>query len=222
MVIDANDASFDAELGKSPVPAVLEFFATWCGNCQRIARALDALAAEFQDRVRVLRVNAEENPSLVARFGVSSTPTRFALDGGHSVASVVGAQPTAVLREFFTAAEARTTGQGAPMCVPAEGCTLPTEDQPLRLAEFDELFATALRSVQRPDPTWLRLRLATEADARAQELTAREADCCDFFDFDVHPASDEVLVDVRVPANRTSVLDGLERQARTAYTRAAS
>lgn len=219
MGIEVRDASFDAEVGRSAIPVVLEFFATWCGNCRRVAPVLAALAHEFEGRVRFLTVNAEENPVLVTRFGVTSTPTILALNGTWPVGSVVGAQPEKVLRELFELAEDRDRQESQLSWVPAEACTLPTEDQPLRLAEFDELFTSSLRSVERGGNTWLRLRLEGAAEERARNLTARETDCCDFFHFDVRHGGDEVLIDVRVPSGRASVLDGLERQARTAGTR---
>lgn len=107
------------------------------------------------------------------------------------------------------------------MWVPAESCTLPTADRPLRLAEFDELFATSLRSVERAPDGVLRLRLDGSAQARARDLTAREADCCSFFDFAVVRDGDQVVVEVRVPAGREDILDGLERQARGTGSRSA-
>jgi hypothetical protein len=99
-------------------------------------------------------------------------------------------------------------------------CALPTQERPLRLAEFDELFATALRGQQRLAPTWLRWRLDPAAERVARELAAREAACCSFFTFAFAPAGApgapgaEVLeVDVRVPAAHVAVLDALAARA---------
>jgi hypothetical protein len=101
--------------------------------------------------------------------------------------------------------------------VPA-ACTLPTEQQPLRLAEFDELFRSALRRVERRGDTWLRLGLVDSGNTaeRARELTGRESACCSFFRFDVRRAGRDIEVDVRVPTGREAVLDGLARQAAAA------
>ena len=93
-------------------------------------------------------------------------------------------------------------------------CTLPTAEQPLRLAEFDALFATALRRVDRPAPTRLTLTLAaapgrTEA---VRDLAARETACCSFFTFDL-TAGDPLRLDVSVPAAHRSVLDALAARA---------
>jgi hypothetical protein len=101
---------------------------------------------------------------------------------------------------------------------PVDACTLPTADQPLREAEFDTLFAMALRGVQRPAPTWLRLDLdaGAEVEATTRDLTARESSCCLFFDFQLTPAVDRLVLDVRVPEARVDVLDGLARRAEAA------
>lgn len=99
--------------------------------------------------------------------------------------------------------------------VPTDTCTLPTPQQPLRVAEFAELFAGSLRTAERVGPTRLLLRLGGDAAvaARARTLVTREAECCTFFRFAVTRAGDEVHIDVRVPRARTAVLDGLQRQA---------
>ncbi len=102
--------------------------------------------------------------------------------------------------------------------VPADACTLPTAGQPLRVAEFDELFTASLLGVSRVESGWLRLRLDGGADAegRARDLIARETACCAFFDFAVGRDGGDVIVDVRVPADRATVLDGLAAQAEAA------
>ena len=103
-----------------------------------------------------------------------------------------------------------------PQWAPGDACTLPTAQQPLREAEFAALFATALRGVQRPSPTWLRLELdpRDEAETTMRDLTARESACCAFFDFQLTTTDSTLILDVRVPAARIDVLDGLARHAR--------
>ncbi|SDU67099.1 thioredoxin family protein [Amycolatopsis keratiniphila] len=248
MTVEITDATFEREVGSSTEPVVVEFYATWCGNCRRIAPVLDELADEFASRVRLVKVNADENPELVSRFGVSSTPTLFVLAGGERVTSVVGAQPTPILRAVFDTAAglaqpggpagAASGGCGCgPACgsgtgdvpeqagveatvgwVPAEACTLPSAEQPMRLAEFDELFAVSLLGVRREESDWLRLRLhgGAEVESRARDLAVREAECCSFFGFTVGRDGDQVVVDVRVPADKEVVLDGLAAQAEAA------
>jgi hypothetical protein len=98
-----------------------------------------------------------------------------------------------------------------------QACTLPTAEQPLRIAEFGGLFTTSLRGLARLAPTRLQLRLAADAEATARDLTARETSCCSFFAFDYAPASDgHLLLDVTVPDAHVDVLDALAVRATTA------
>ncbi|MFB4289524.1 hypothetical protein ACBI99_17905 [Nonomuraea sp. ATR24] len=91
-------------------------------------------------------------------------------------------------------------------------CTLPSAEQPLRVAEFDALFADAVRGVARPERTRLRLELALSPDnaARAAELAARENGCCSFFTFGLSIAAGSLTLDVAVPAEHVEVLDALQ------------
>lgn len=223
MSTELTSATFDQEVAAATVPLVLEFYATWCGNCRRVAPVLDDLAQEFSDWVGFVTVNADENPELVRRFGVRSTPTVFVLDAGERMESVIGAQPPEVMRELFVLAAAggRRDGDLSTGWVPVDACALPTADQPLRVVEFEQLFRDALRSVERPDKEWLRLQLDGDVGTRdrARDLVDRESECCSFFDFDLHhgdaaPDGRRLVIDVRVPVERQPVLDGLERQAR--------
>jgi hypothetical protein len=95
-----------------------------------------------------------------------------------------------------------------------EACTLPTVDQPFRVAEFDDLFATAVRDVSRDGPTRLRLTLDQAAEARARDLTARESACCSFFGFAFGPAADGLLtLTVTVLPAHAGVLDAFAARA---------
>ncbi|GAB2644985.1 hypothetical protein [Kribbella swartbergensis] len=90
-----------------------------------------------------------------------------------------------------------------------EACTLPTAEQPLRVAEFDALFAEHLKSAERIDPTTLDLTLAAEAEAGTADLTARETACCSFFTFDLTPDDDQLRLRITVPPQHVAVLDAL-------------
>ncbi|HZD73261.1 MAG TPA: hypothetical protein VE776_05150 [Actinomycetota bacterium] len=98
-------------------------------------------------------------------------------------------------------------------------CILPTAERPLRVAEFDQLFATALRAQARPGPTHLRLTLdgAEQVEATTRDLIAKENACCSFFAFTLTRTADQQLeLDIQVPHNRTNVLDGIAARAATA------
>lgn len=102
-----------------------------------------------------------------------------------------------------------------------QACTLPTVERPLRLAEFDDLFATAVREVEVLGRTRARMRLAGPAGlaARVRDLTARETECCSFFTFTVTPESaidgEAVILDIAVPPAHADVLAALARRAST-------
>jgi hypothetical protein len=103
--------------------------------------------------------------------------------------------------------------------VPA-ACTLPTSEQPLRIAEFDELFTTSIHRVERRSAERAVFMVAAEAEAVARDLAAREVECCSFFDFDFAPAAgDAVALTVGVPPNQVAVLDALTRRAETGIAR---
>lgn len=95
-----------------------------------------------------------------------------------------------------------------------QACTLPSAEQPLRLAEFDDLFATAVRSIDRPEPDQLVLVLDAGSESSARDLAERENGCCAFFDFSFSAAADgEIRITVGVPASHTDVLDALAERA---------
>ncbi|WP_306362930.1 hypothetical protein [Nocardia sp. CC227C] len=99
--------------------------------------------------------------------------------------------------------------------VAVDACSLPTERQPLRVAEFDALFRDAVRGVDRVSPTRLRLEMDAAAESRARELAARESGCCSFFAFEFTTAGERsVHMVIEVPPERVDVLDGLAARAR--------
>jgi hypothetical protein len=105
--------------------------------------------------------------------------------------------------------------------VPAS-CILPTVAQPVRLAEFDELFATAVRSVHRAEPARLCLELDPDPDmaARVANLMVRESGCCSFFAFTLSMADHRLRWEVTVPTERVRVLDALTARALAGGNRA--
>ncbi|MCI4061316.1 hypothetical protein MRQ36_01500 [Micromonospora sp. R77] len=103
-----------------------------------------------------------------------------------------------------------------PAAWPPDTCTLPTAEQPLRLAEFDQFFRDAVRGADRLSAHRLRLHLdgGPQVAQAARELTARESSCCSFFTFDlVRTGPDSLTLDVRVPAAHVGVLDALAARA---------
>jgi hypothetical protein len=93
-----------------------------------------------------------------------------------------------------------------------EACTLPTAERPLRVAEFDDLFAFVVRA-ERPEPTLLELMLPSDVEATARDLARRESECCSFFRFEFESVGDDVVMHIGVPPEHVEVLDALEARA---------
>lgn len=88
-----TDTSFAADVEASDVPVLLDLWADWCGPCHMLAPTIDQLSAELAGRVKVAKLNIDENPATANRFGVRSIPTLLILKGGREVDRIVGVQP---------------------------------------------------------------------------------------------------------------------------------
>ena len=94
-------ARFESEVLTSPVPVLVDFWAPWCRPCEAIEPHLRALGEEWGERVRLVRVDVDEEPVLSARYGVLSLPTVILFAGGEPKATVFGAQPRARFEREF-------------------------------------------------------------------------------------------------------------------------
>ena len=88
-----TDASFAQDVERSPVPVLVDAWAPWCGPCHMIAPIIDQLAIELAGRVRVVKLNVDDNPRTAARFDLRSIPTLLVLKDGREVDRLVGVQP---------------------------------------------------------------------------------------------------------------------------------
>jgi thioredoxin 1 len=90
-VLTFTDANFDSEVLQSSVPVLVDFWATWCAPCKAIAPTIDALAEDFAGKIKVGKVNVDDNPATPGKYGVRGIPTILVIKGGQVVEQVVGA-----------------------------------------------------------------------------------------------------------------------------------
>lgn len=86
-------ANFESEVLKSDLPVLVDFWATWCGPCKMTEPVVDEIAKEFAGKVKVGKVDVDQNPALSQQFNVMSIPTFIVFKGGQPVGSLIGAQP---------------------------------------------------------------------------------------------------------------------------------
>jgi thioredoxin 1 len=98
-VITLNDSQFDEEILSSEVPILVDFWAEWCGPCKKLSPIVDEIAQEESHRLRVAKLNVDENPETQRRFEVMSIPTLILFRDGSPVARFVGAKPKRQLLE---------------------------------------------------------------------------------------------------------------------------
>ena len=91
--VPVSDASFEDDVLKSDVPVVVDFWAEWCGPCKMIGPSLEEIASEMGEKVKVVKVNIDENPSTPSKYGVRGIPTLMLFNGGEVKATQVGANP---------------------------------------------------------------------------------------------------------------------------------
>jgi thioredoxin 2 len=90
--VNVTDSTFAAEVERWPAPVLLDLWAPWCGPCRMVAPMMEQLAVEWAGRVRIAKLNVDENPATAARFGAQSIPTILVLQNGREVDRMVGVQ----------------------------------------------------------------------------------------------------------------------------------
>ena len=103
-VLAFGDDNFEAEVIKSDLPVLVDFWATWCAPCKAIAPTIDALAGEYAGKVKIGKVNVDENQSTPSKYGVRGIPTIILFKDGKVVDQVVGAVPKSQLEALIAKA----------------------------------------------------------------------------------------------------------------------
>jgi thioredoxin 1 len=102
--VAATDSTFDAEVRQSPIPVVVDFWAEWCGPCKMIGPALEELSEEMKGKIKVVKVNVDEDAGEAARLGVRGIPALFIFKDGEVVSNRAGAAPKATLQSWINGA----------------------------------------------------------------------------------------------------------------------
>ncbi|MGB3695003.1 MAG: thioredoxin [Spirulinaceae cyanobacterium] len=92
-----TDASFKSEVLESEVPVLVDFWAPWCGPCRMVAPVVDEIADQYENQIKVVKLNTDENPNVASQYGIRSIPTLMIFKGGQRVDMVVGAVPKTTL-----------------------------------------------------------------------------------------------------------------------------
>ena len=98
-VLEVNDETFDQEVLKSEQPVLVDFWAVWCGPCKLIAPVVDSIAASFAGRLKVTKVNVDENAATPSRYGIRGIPALLFFKGGKVADQIVGYVPQDVIEE---------------------------------------------------------------------------------------------------------------------------
>ena len=102
--VKVDKSSFQSDVLQAAEPVVVDFWAEWCGPCKMIAPALDEIATEMGGKVKIAKVNIDENPELAAQYGVRSIPTLMLFKGGEPADIKVGALPKSALSSWISGA----------------------------------------------------------------------------------------------------------------------
>ena len=98
-LLEVTDENFDAEIVNSDLPAVVDFWAEWCGPCRMVGPVVQELAEDYKGKIKVAKMDVDQNRQTPARFGIRNIPTLILFKGGEVAQTIVGAQPKSAIEE---------------------------------------------------------------------------------------------------------------------------
>ncbi len=101
LIVNATDASFETDVLQSDSPVLVDYWAPWCGPCKMVAPILDEIAGEYEGKLRIVKVNVDDNPGTAQKYGVRGIPTLSLFKGGSLEATKVGALSKSQLTAFL-------------------------------------------------------------------------------------------------------------------------
>lgn len=101
-ILEVTDQNFDTEVLQAGMPVLVDFWAEWCGPCRMLAPTVEALAKEYAGKVKVAKVNVDENIATASRYGIQGIPTLLLFKGGQVREQLVGTQPKSVVEKALT------------------------------------------------------------------------------------------------------------------------
>ncbi|MDR3605589.1 MAG: thioredoxin [Desulfomonilaceae bacterium] len=100
-LLHVTDADFDQQILKSEVPALVDFWAAWCGPCRTVGPVVEELAGEYKDKVKVAKLNVDDNKQTPSKYGVKGIPTLILFKNGQVVDQIVGAVPKNKIKDML-------------------------------------------------------------------------------------------------------------------------
>ncbi|MGD9605878.1 MAG: thioredoxin [Leucobacter sp.] len=99
--IIVGEQTFDKVVLQSDIPVLVDFWAAWCGPCRAVAPVLDEIAKEHDGKIRIAKLNVDENPNLAAKYRITSIPAMKVFKGGEEVREIIGAMPKAAIEKHL-------------------------------------------------------------------------------------------------------------------------
>ncbi len=102
MAVQVTDANFEAEILKSGIPALVDFWAPWCGPCRAMGPVIDELATEYDGKVRIVKMNVDDNPATPSKYGIRAIPTIILFKNGEVVEQITGAVSKSSIKDMIS------------------------------------------------------------------------------------------------------------------------